>query len=724
MTSAFDRLSPALQYQIVNGLGFSGLRPVQDASAQAILDGNNCVVLAPTAGGKTEAAFFPLLSQMDTEDWRPVSVIYIAPIRALLNNQEGRLARYAELVGRRAFKWHGDVNASTRRGFINAPADVLLTTPESLEVMLMSKRVPAERLFRGLRAVVIDEIHAFVGTDRGGHLSALLERLSRFCGKDVQRIGLSATVGNPDAILRWLAGSSRRAGQIVDPGGSRKEPEIKIDWVANLQNAARMVAQLHPGKKRLVFVDSRRGVEAMGQALRDLGVDAYVTHSSLSLEERQLAETAFQEGKDCVIVATSALELGIDIGDLDHVLQVDAPSTVAAFMQRMGRTGRREGKAPNCTFLAVEEEGLLRAAAIVQLFRQGYVEPVSVPTRAAHLLAHQLMALSIQCEGGVPVSDWWAWVSSATPFQGLTQADRDELVAHLLAQDILVENAGRYCLGERGEKRYGWRNFSELYAVFSAPQTLKVLWGASEIGSIDVLFAQQERVENLSFVLGAKAWRAVAVDFSEGVVRVEPMSSSALPRWQGRADLLSQALCQAMRSILASAEMSGDWSQRAQAKLAELRATHNVSVGSKCDPVADEYGQRLWTFAGGKANNLLARTLEGILGEKITVDNLYIGFRGTAAASDVAIRQAIDQLRREYRPNHDDALRFAKECGRGRLSKFQPCLSERLEMEYLAEVLTNEVDARAVLSENADTDGLERTIKTCERCVGQPRDRR
>lgn len=699
MSDAFARLSPAMQYQIVNGLGFRGLRPVQEAAAGAILDGKNCVVLAPTAGGKTEAAFFPLLSMMDVEDWRPVSVIYVAPIRALLNNLEERLARYAALIGRRVFKWHGDVAASAKQGFVSEPADLLLTTPESLEVMLMSRRVPAERLFRGLRAVVIDEIHAFVGDDRGGHLSAVLERLSRFCGKDVQRIGLSATVGNPDTILRWVAGSSRRDGVVVDPGGARTPPEIKIDWVGNLANAARMVAQLHPGKKRLVFVDSRRQVEALGQALRDQGVDTYVTHSSLSVEERRTAEAAFQDGQNCVIVATSALELGIDIGDLDHVLQLDAPSTVAAFLQRMGRTGRREGKAPNCTFLATEPEGLLRAAAIVRLYREGFVESVALSTRAAHLLAHQLMALSIQAEGGIAVADWWAWVSAATPFQDLTEDDRRDLVAHMMAEDILVESAGRLVLGERGAKLYGWRNFSDLYAVFSTPQTLKVLWGASEIGSIDVLFAQQEKLENLSFVLGAKAWRAVDVDWDEGIVRVEPMATSNLARWQGSPRLLGRELCQAMRAILVGDEPSPDWSQRARARLAELRAEYAITPEARLALVPDAYGLRLWTFAGGRSNNLLGKALEAVLGAKVVVDNLYIGFRDQAAQSEVAVRQALAQLRAEGRPDHGDALRHAESCGRGRLSKFQRCLPERLEAEYLAAALTDEAGARAILAD-------------------------
>jgi ATP-dependent Lhr-like helicase len=700
VSDAFGRLSPAVQHQIVNALGFKGLRPVQEQAIDAILDDKNCVVLAPTAGGKTEAAFFPLLSRMDAEDWSPISVIYVAPIRALLNNQEERLDRYAQLIGRRAFKWHGDVSTTQKKGFVGEPADILLTTPESLEVMLMSRKVPAERLFRGLRAVVIDEIHAFVGDDRGGHLSAVLERLSRFCGRDVQRIGLSATVGNPADILAWVAGSSRRAGVVVDPGGARKTPELAVDWVASADNAAKMIAQLHPGKKRLVFVDSRRGVEALGERLRTAGVDAFVTHSSLSLEERQAAELAFQEGQNCVIVATSVLELGIDVGDLDHVLQIDAPSTVAAFLQRMGRTGRREGKNPNCTFLATEAEGLLQAAAIVRLFRRGFVEPIPIAHRAAHLLAHQLLAMTVQVEGGIPVADWWAWVSQATPFQALDEADRTELVQHMLRENILVESGARYSLGERGEKLYGWKNFAELYVVFSAPQILKVLWGATEIGSIDVTFAQQEKLENLSFVLGARPWRAVSIDFGQGIVRVEPIASSKLARWQGRSALLGRDLCQAVREIIVSDEIAPEWSKRTQQKIAELRAEYRDAGAGSSAIVPDEYGLRLWTFGGGKANNLLAQCLEERLGEKVVVDNLYIAFRGQAATSEVAIRQAIADLRAEGRPNDADALRLAENCARGRLSKFQACLPPRLESAFLAEVLTDAAAARAAIAES------------------------
>ncbi|MCK5796320.1 MAG: DEAD/DEAH box helicase, partial [Deltaproteobacteria bacterium] len=428
--AAFDRLSPALQYQVANGLGWTSLRPVQERAIDAVLDGCNCIVLAPTAGGKTEAALFPLLSLMDTEERQAVSLLYVAPIRALLNNQEARLQSLSALVGRRAFKWHGDVNQSARKRFLDDPTDILAITPESLEAMLIGAKVPVRRLFAPLQAVVVDEVHAFAAGDRGGHLMAVLERLARFSQHDFQRIGLSATVGNPEEIGRWLQGSSARRSVVVDPPKVSVDPKLSLDFVGHLENAAKVIEQLHRGKKRLVFADSRRLTEELAHHLGQREVDVHLSHSSLSISERNAAERAFAEGDNCVIVATSALELGIDVGDLDHVLQIDCPSTVSSFLQRMGRTGRREGTEPNCTFLVLKDQKLVQAAALLRLHAEGYVESVKPSARASHLLAHQIMALTLQ-ETGVPVDSWWAWVSNAAPFADLRAADRQELLDHM-----------------------------------------------------------------------------------------------------------------------------------------------------------------------------------------------------------------------------------------------------------------------------------------------------
>lgn len=697
--SAFERLSPALQYQIVNALGFAGLRPVQELSTVALLGGKNAIVLAPTAGGKTEAAFFPALSLMDSEDWAPVSVIYLSPIRALLNNQEARVSHYASLVGRRAFKWHGDVTQPARKKFLRDPADILLTTPESLEAMLMSPRVPTRQLFAGLRLLIIDEIHAFADDDRGAHLVSVVERLVRFCGKDVQRVGLSATVGNPDEILRWVQGSSRRPGAVIDPGGARKHAELALDYVANLENAARMVRLLHPGKKRLVFVDSRRRAEELGHLLTKLGVLTYVNHGSLSLTARRDAEQAFERGQDCVIVATSTLELGIDVGDLDHVLQLDSPATVASFLQRMGRTGRRGG-APNCTFLTLKDESLLQAAALLQLYREGYVEPVRPSSVASHILAQQLMALGVQT-GGTSRVDWFEWLRGATVFEGLSEEDRQELVAHMLREGILSEQEGKLWLGPVGEKKFGHGNFRELYAVFDSPRLITVRAGTEDVGTVDANFlaAIDSDQERGAFTLGARAWQIVFIDWERGICLVEPTKDARAPRWNGSAGFLSFAMCRAMRRVLLAPDSDPAWSKRAAEALAGLRGQYTFLEGESA-PLLDR-GTHLewWTFAGGAANVLLARMLQAELGEKVIAHNTALVFREEAARSIVRVKGLLREFAAAGRPTREDALAFAEGPSRRRVSKFELCVPERLLLRLLAERTVDVDGARRALQE-------------------------
>lgn len=686
-----------MQYQVVNGLGWSELRPVQRLSTHAILDGANCVVLAPTAGGKTEAAFFPLLSQMEKEDWPPISVLYLAPIRALLNNQDARLHKLTALVGRRAGKWHGDVNAPARKRMIESPPDVLATTPESLEAMLLSTKVPARRLLAKVRAVVIDEVHAFAGDDRGAHLVALLERVTRIAEADVQRIGLSATVGDPERIVKWLSGSSLRPHRVVSPGGSRTPPHIAVDFVGSLDNAAVMVDQLYPGTRRLVFVDSRRRVEELGHRLSQRGVNVYLSHSSLALSERAAAEKAFEEGTNCVIVATSALELGIDVGDLDHVIQLDAPSTVSSCLQRMGRTGRRKGTRANCTFLATDEAALLQSAALVDLMGQGFVEPAAPSRWAPHVLAHQAIALAMQ-EQGVAAHDWWKWLEGCAAFSDVTEEQRSAVIRHMVSQDILVEADQRLALGARGEKLYGARNFLDLYAVFSTPQVIRVLHGQQEVGVVDAFFLQDRDRKTPSFVLGGRAWRILGVDWKAATCSVAPGEGGAYPSWFGQPVLLSRALCQAMRRVLVDDGIRPSWSKRAVTAIGEQRAAHGFLHDAPAPIIEDAKGKvKWWTFAGGRGNRVLASLLEAALGSRVVAANTTITFADGAAASIVAIREAIEKLASRGSLTWEDVAPFADAGGRARVSKFQPCLPPEIELELVAREVMDVEDAGAVL---------------------------
>lgn len=480
--SPFDRLNGALRYHIVGTLGWTSLRPAQLEAIEPVLAGENILLLAPTAGGKTEAGTFPVISRMLDESWRDLSVLYICPLRALLNNIAPRMQRYTAMVGRRVALWHGDIPDSRRKRILREPPDILLTTPESLEAMLISVRVEHRSLFANLRTVLVDEPHAFGGDDRGWHLMALIERLERLCGRPLQRIGLSATVGNPEVLLAWLGRG--RPGRIVGPQHPVADGEVTVDYVGSLENAASVLERLYKGERRLVFCDSRARVEALATSLRQAGVRTFVSHSSLSLDERQRAEAAFAAEPDCVIVATSTLELGLDVGDLDRVIQIDAPATVSSFLQRMGRTGRRVGARRNCLMLATSSEALMTALGICRLWRDGFVEAIVAPPSPLHIFAQQVMALVLQ-ERGIARHDWVTWLDDV--LTDAVGASENDVVNHMLATGILVDQAGVLGIGTAGEAEFGRHYFRELVAAFTTPLLLAVRYGDNDLGNIDPL---------------------------------------------------------------------------------------------------------------------------------------------------------------------------------------------------------------------------------------------
>ena len=437
---------------------------MQSLSIDAILTGANLVILAPTAGGKTESAFFPIISHMLTEGWDGLSVLYVSPIRALLNNQEQRLQKYFTLVGRRAACWHGDTTQGDKRRIFSDPPDCLLTTPESLEAILVSSKIDHRQFFKSVQVVVIDELHAFAGDDRGWHLLSVFSRIHRLAGRDLQRIGLSATVGNPAEMLAWLSSGSERPRKVISPAPvARQAPDVQLDYVGSLPNAAKVISLLHQGEKRLVFCDSRSRVEQLALLLREREVDTFVSHSSLGLEERRAAEEAFAQKQNCVIVATSSLELGLDVGDLDRVIQIDAPATVSSFLQRMGRTGRRAGTRSNCLFLATSDEGLLRAAALLELWGSGFVEPVNAPANPFHILAQQLMALVLQ-ERGIGRRAFLEWLADVPAFsQSFQTSEWRRWLTTSFVAELSLRTPGYFRLGQREKPsmagRTSWNSY-------------------------------------------------------------------------------------------------------------------------------------------------------------------------------------------------------------------------------------------------------------------------
>ena len=507
--SAFDELHPALRYHLVNTLGWTELRPTQLSAINPVQSGDAVLLLAPTAGGKTEAAVFPLLSKMASEGWRGLSALYVCPLRALLNNIESRLQRYASFVGRRAALWHGDVGDAARRHILHDPPDLLLTTPESLEAMMISPRVNVTTLLGDVRAVVVDELHAFAGDDRGWHLLFLLGRIEHLSGRQLQRIGLTATVGNPEEMLAWLARG--RAGQVIGTSQPTTDGDVTADYVGSLANAITVLARVFRGERRLVFAESRSRVEHITEGLRTAGIRTFASHASLSADERRAAEAAFASEPDCAIVATSTLELGIDVGDLDRVVQIGTPVSVTSFLQRMGRTGRRIGAQRNCLFLATDDEELLAALAVATLWREGVVDPVMPPTRPAHIYAQQVMALALQL-GGIARPDLDAWLGPVA--WEVPEDDRIAVVRHMLQAGVLAEDGGVLGLGERGEREFGRRHFGDLVAAFSSPLMLTVHHGTAELGTVHPANLARSREDGAPvLLLGGRSWEVVEVDW-------------------------------------------------------------------------------------------------------------------------------------------------------------------------------------------------------------------
>ncbi|MBO0820035.1 MAG: DEAD/DEAH box helicase [Nocardiopsaceae bacterium] len=685
------KLHPTLAHHLVSTLGWTSLRPLQAEAIEPVARGDDALLLAPTAGGKTEAAVFPVLTRMTAENWTGLSVLYLCPLKALLNNLLPRLELYGGWTGRRVALWHGDATASQRKAILAGPPDLLLTTPESLEAMLVSANVDHRRLFADLKAVVIDEVHAFGAGDRGWHLLAVLERLSRIAGRPLQRIGLSATVGNPDELLAWLRGSSdgTRGGVVVgrreDPFGI-KEFDLQLDYVGSIANAAKVIAALHRGEKRLVFADSKRLVEMLGADLRARGVTTHLVHASLSLDERRRAEQAFATGRDCVIVSTSALELGIDVGDLDRVIQINSPATVAAFLQRLGRSGRRPGTTRNCLFLALGEDEFLLAAGLLHAWGRGFVEPVAPPPEPRHITAQQLLALCLQ-EGRVGEKLW----REHLPLPALRESS-GPITEYLVARGFLEREDGMLFIGPQAERTFGRRHFMELMAVFTAPPEFTVLHGRQEIGRTDpVLLA--DRVEGPRLLLlGGRSWRVTWTDWKRRRCFVEPApDGGGRARWlSSGAGGLSFGVARAMRDVLLGADPPAVLTRRASGVLAGLRSDAIGRVSRSGTVIAGTDGDlRWWTWAGYQANATLKATLGEVADQSARAGDLFIRLRGDLRASTwPSVRALGDHL---VLPEADEkALRGLK---------FSEALPEHLAVATLARRLADLDHAADVLAE-------------------------
>jgi ATP-dependent Lhr-like helicase len=683
-------------------VGWSSLRPVQEEAGAALLDGENAVVIAPTAGGKTEAAIFPALSMLLERPTSTVGALYVAPIKALLNNQADRLGTYTEMVGLRRFVWHGDATAGDKRKFGKEPCELLMTTPESLEVMLVSSRFPAARVFRDLRIVIVDEVHAFAGTDRGAHFMSVLERIVRFTENDVQRVGLSATVGNPATILGWLTGTSKRQGRVVDPPKKPARRRLAVSLRPTIAEIADVAARAAEGNKSLFFCQSRSLTESVAARMRDRGTEVFVHHSSVAHSERREAERNFSEGSNVCIACTSTLELGIDVGDLDLVFQANAPSTVSSFLQRMGRTGRREESVANTTFLVENADVGLQAMALIELAKEGWVESIPEQTRCWPVMVHQLLALTLQL-GGIVREDAWQQLSRVGDLSGISRAEYDELIDHMVQEGYLYESGGQLAMGDQAERAYGRKNFMDLYAVFSSPHLYKVLTAQKqEIGSLEQAFVDTLVEDMTAFLLGGRAWVVENVNHSDRTVRVHAAPRGKKPSWGGYIpQMLSYEICQRIRRVI---EGDTDYPyideplrQALQDRRSELREPLR---GAQFLIQLDRRTAHCWTFAGGRINQTLRYIFSLLGGFKVVADNFQLRFEGDNVTDTVLIRIIERMQTAEFWSDRSVWPEIYGSLPEYRLSKFQRALPERFSEEMVARYLLDVPGTEKLLRAN------------------------
>ena len=527
--NVFERYAPFIQDYIYRS-GWQTLRGVQNAAGDAIFHTDENVLLtAATASGKTEAAFFPILTLLDEEPSSSVGVLYIAPLKALINDQFGRLNELCEEAGIAVSRWHGDVSEGRKCKLLRKPSGILQITPESLESLMINKHMMIPFLLCDLRFVVIDEIHSLLRADRGLQTFCLIERLCKLAGCNPRRVGLSATIGNPQAAGQFLSAGSGRGCVIPKFDSSKEVWRLSMEHFYNTAPQAdeekavmsetpalKEVTDTAPtaadpgigyifehtrGKKCLVFTNSREECEAVCQYLRQYCEARHeperflIHHGNLSASYRESAEEEMKDDDSLLSVcATATLELGIDIGRLERAFQIDAPFTVSGFLQRMGRTGRR-GNPSEMWFVMREDHPepramlpelipwyLIQGIALVQLYmEERFVEPPRVERLPYSLLYHQTMSVLASC-GEMTPGELASRVLLLSCFHRISQDDFRLLLHHLIENDHInkTENGG-LIVGLAGERLVGSYKF---YAVFRENIEYAVRTGSEELGTI------------------------------------------------------------------------------------------------------------------------------------------------------------------------------------------------------------------------------------------------
>ena len=629
---AFDRYAPFVQEYIYQN-HWENLRSIQVAAADAIFNTDENVLLtASTASGKTEAAFFPIITLFSENMPSSVGCIYIGPLKALINDQFSRLNDLCAEADIPVWHWHGDVAQSHKAKLMRHPSGILQITPESLEALLLHKHAAIAKLFGDLRFVVIDEVHSLLRGDRGGQTLCLIERLSRIAGVNPRRIGLSATIGDPEGTGEFLSLGTGRKTIIpkIDAKGSKWRLSMEHFYVKDAQAAEdKQIPDALPvleektddapanadpgigyifehtrGKKCLVFVNSREECEMVTTTLRhycELNHEPdrfLVHHGNLSASYRETAEGIMKDDSQYMTTVTTAtLELGIDIGRLERAFQIDAPWTVSSFLQRMGRTGRRE-LPPEMWFVIREDEPevramlpttipwkLLQGIALVQLYlEERWVEPPRLDRLPFSLLYHQTMSTLASC-GELSPRALADRVLRLHYFHRITQEDYRVLLRHLIATDHIQQTEqGGLIVGLAGERVI---NSFKFYGVFQESEEYTVRSESQELGTIVSPPPVGEKL-----AIAGHVWQVLDVDHKRRLIYCRQVKGS-VPAYFGQCpgDLHTKILTR-MRRVLQEDRQYPYLMKNAVARLEQARFT--AAHSGAADKTLINLGGNMW----------------------------------------------------------------------------------------------------------------------------------
>lgn len=654
--SAFALLDPVIQ-QALYRMRWTELRPIQSEAIISIMEGeNHLIISANTAAGKTEAAFLPIISKIVAKETAGIGAVYVGPLKALINDQFRRLELLCESAEISVFKWHGDVGSEKKRRFLADPSGILLITPESIESLFINHSQQLPALFANLPFVVIDEMHAFVGTERGMHLRSLLARIQQVSASPIRIIGLSATIGDPSLARAWLIPDNPDSVRVIEGQDSGRELSYLVrgyliddtekdeESGPELTRIAEDVIKYFYGKKSLVFINSRSNLELYTdhvrrtverEGIRDL---FRIHHGSLSKAEREDTETALKSSMPVTTFCSSTLELGIDVGDVERVGQIGAPWSVSSLRQRLGRSGRKE-QAPSVMIMFIPErrkaEGdlvarlhlqLLRAIALSDLLLEGWCEPPCIEHRHLSTFVQQILSV-VKERGGVRVPTLHRILVERGAFSSLSHQEFLQILKAMGAADLIEQDAqGLLILGIVGENIV--KNV-EFYAVFSGRQEIDVISEGRRIGSISYSPGIEPQTH---LILAGRRWEVVSVDLQRQEILVKPSRGGRAPNFvgDGGADL-HPVVAQRMRQTLFSDSMPVYLDKQGKEILSGMRTAAREAGLAERDLIPDSNGTWWFTWAGSAVQRTLV-ALGRSWGEfEIADHEIAIFFKGASA---------------------------------------------------------------------------------------------